>query len=61
MKLLLILLLGLMLMFTVAVSGCTAPQSDIQTADEASDAISNVSGEIGDIQDILSDIDRNLG
>lgn len=60
MKLIAILLIGLMLLTTVAVSGCTQ-LGDVRTADDASQTLGEVSQDIGEVQDIINEIDQTLG
>ncbi len=57
----LILLLMVLIVFTMAVSGCTEPgEGAITTSGEASDAITEIGEGVGDVGEILEDIDRKL-
>ncbi len=55
----LVLLLMVLIVFTMAVSGCTEPGA-ITTSGEASDAITEIGEGVGDVGEILEDIDRKL-
>ena len=58
----LVLLLVVLVVFTMAVSGCTTPEEGaITTSGEASDAITDIGEGVSDVGSILEDIDRNLG
>lgn len=57
----LVLLLIVLVIFTMAVSGCTAPEGTITSSEEASQAISDIGEGVGDVGSILEDIDRKLG
>ena len=59
----LVLLLVVLVVFTMAVSGCTEPETEgaITTSGEASDAITDIGEGVSDVGSILEDIDRNLG
>ena len=56
----LVLLLVVLLVFTMAVSGCTAPEGAIQTSGEASQAITDIGEGVSDVGEILEDLDRKL-
>lgn len=62
MRRVLVLLVMVLLVFTMAVSGCTAPkEGEIKTGEEASQAITEVGEGVSEVGSILEDIDRKLG
>jgi len=57
----LVLLLVVLVVFTMAVSGCTEPEGAITTSGEASAAITDIGEGVSEVGSILEDINRNLG
>ena len=57
------IMFALLLITVVLLSGCAAPaqQSEIKSQEEVQEVVTNVTENIGDIQDTLEEIDETFG
>ena len=57
------ILIALLLITAVLLSGCAAPQPEtqIKSQEEVQQVVTNVTDNIGDIQDTLEEIDQTFG
>ena len=55
------MIIALLLIAVLLFSGCAAQQPQIKSQEEAQQVVSNVTENIGDIQDTLEEIDQTFG
>ena len=54
-------LIAFALLLTTAVSGCTGSQQEITSPKDAQTTLRNISSDVGNVEDTLAEIDRDLG